>query len=111
MDVFSIESEFEKGTRVVLRKKLPALGAAVSKGVLDVWAEEFKNEADISPYAEIKKQNMQLLEVMDKLHLRNLEAEQQLYEIRRLNGQLQQSNQDISQLLEERDKKISCYRK
>lgn len=105
VDVFSIESNSEKGTRVVLRKKLPPLGAAVSKAVLDNWAAEFMEETDISPYAEIKKQNMQLLEVMDKLHMQKLEADQQLLEIRRLNVQLQQSNQDISQLLEDRDKK------
>ncbi|GHA54794.1 sensor histidine kinase [Pontibacter akesuensis] len=105
VDVFDIQSDSEKGTRVMLRKKLPSLGAAVSKAVLDNWTTEFEEDADISPYAEIKKQNMQLLEVMEKLHLQNLEAEQQLLEIRRLNVQLQQSNQDISQLLEDRDRK------
>ncbi|WP_299754532.1 sensor histidine kinase [uncultured Pontibacter sp.] len=104
-DLFEIESDFAKGTRVKLLKKLPATGPSISKDTLEKWALEFEREADISPYAEIKTQNMQLLEVLEQLRIRNLEAEQQLQEIRRLNTQLQKSNQEINQLLDEREKK------
>jgi signal transduction histidine kinase len=48
---------------------------------------------------------MQLLELLEQLRLRNLETEQQLLEIRRLNSQLYTSNREINDLLEERDRK------
>ncbi|TPE42821.1 ATP-binding protein [Pontibacter mangrovi] len=105
VDLFEIQSDFEKGTRVRLLKKLPSFGPGITKDLVEKWVIEFDKEADISPYAEIKKQNMQLLEVLEQLRLRNLETEQQLHEIRRLNTQLQQSNEEINQLLEDRDKK------
>ncbi|WP_162052708.1 sensor histidine kinase [Pontibacter pamirensis] len=106
-DFFDIESDFEKGTRVTLRKKLPAQAPNMTKQLLENWTMEFDQETRISPYAEIKRQNMQLLELLEQLHLRNIEAEQQLQEIRRLNTRLQQSNSEIGMLLEERDKKNS----
>lgn len=105
VDQFEIESSFEKGTRVSLRKRLPNLGLGISKQMLESWSAEFEQEPDVSPYAEIKRQNMQLLEVLEQLRMRNLEAEQQLQEIRRLNAQLQQSNQEVNQLLSERNEK------
>ncbi|ARS35867.1 sensor histidine kinase [Pontibacter actiniarum] len=105
VDQFSIESAFEKGTKVTLRKKLPTQAPGLTKAMLEKWMAEFEMETDVSPYAEIKKQNMQLLEVLEQLRIRNLEAEQQLQEIRKLNAQLQLSNQEINQLLEDRDKK------
>ncbi|OKL40228.1 sensor histidine kinase [Pontibacter flavimaris] len=104
-DLFEIESDFERGTRVRLSKRLPQTGPVISRGTLENWVQEFEQDTDISPYAEIKSQNMQLLEVLEQLRLRNLEAEQQLQEIRRLNTQLQQYNQDINQLLEEREQR------
>ncbi|WP_347156502.1 sensor histidine kinase [Pontibacter chitinilyticus] len=105
VDYMHMESHAAKGTRVVLRKRIPATTPAVTKAMLDVWIKTFEQEKDISPYAEIKRQNMQLLELLDQLHLRNLETEQQLQEIRKLNLQLNHSNQEISHLLEEREKK------
>ena len=111
VDQFHIESEFEKGTRVTLRRKIPVQAGIVSKAVLDQWAVEFNQEADISPYAEIKKQNMQLLELLEELRIRNLEAEHQLQEITRLNTRLQQSNSEISELLTDRDKKNKLLQK
>ncbi|AKD05234.1 sensor histidine kinase [Pontibacter korlensis] len=105
VDLFEIESDSERGTRVRLGKRLSQTGPTVTYHALEKWVEEFNHESDISPYAEIKRQNMQLLEVLEQLRMRNLEAEQQLQEIRRLNTQLQQSNHDVSQLLEEREKK------
>ncbi|MEJ8802093.1 sensor histidine kinase [Pontibacter sp. H249] len=111
VDQFDIESEFERGTKVTLRRKVPAQAALVTKNLLDQWAMEFEQEADISPYAEIKKQNMQLLELLEQLRIRNLEAEQQLQEITRLNSKLRQSNTEISELLEDRDKKNKLLQK
>lgn len=111
VDQFKIDTESEKGTRVTLRRKIPAQAAIVTKAVLDQWALEFDQETDISPYAEIKKQNMQLLELLEQLRIRNLEAEHQLQEITRLNTKLQQSNTEIGDLLAERDKKNKLLQK
>lgn len=107
VDSFQIESASEKGTSVTLRKRLSAQAPSISKQLLDTWVSEFDKEMSISPYAEIKRQNMQLLELLEQLHIRNTEAEQQLEEIRRLNTRLQQSHAEISILLEERDRKNS----
>ncbi|WP_439881976.1 ATP-binding protein [Pontibacter sp. MBLB2868] len=111
VDQFHIETESEKGTKVTLRRKVPAKAALVTKAVLDQWTLEFEQESDISPYAELKKQNMQLIQLLEQLRIRNLEAEQQLQEIRRLNMKLQQSNSEISKLLEERDNKNRLLQK
>ncbi|MER2997640.1 sensor histidine kinase [Pontibacter populi] len=102
VDYFNIESEFEKGTRITLRQRLPHNAPTVTKALAEEWMLEFDVDS-VSPYAEIKRQNMQLLEVMDQLRERNEVAEQQLLEIRRLNNKLQQTNLDIQQLLQERE--------
>lgn len=105
VDSFHVESAPERGTVVTLRKRLPPLAPHATKQLIEKWVKEFEQELNISPYVEIKKQNIQLLELLDQLHVRNMEAEQQLEEIRRLNTELQQSNSEISTLLEERDHK------
>ncbi|MBX0332600.1 sensor histidine kinase [Pontibacter sp. HSC-14F20] len=105
VDFFEIKSEHEQGTAVTLRKRIPAQSPVITKSVKEEWLQEFNEEEGISPYAEIKKQNMQQLEILEKLRLRNLEAEQQLQEIRRLNLQLQQSNFEIQSLSEERERR------
>lgn len=105
VDFFDIQSEPDRGTTVILRLRLPLNAPAVTRSVAEKWIQHFDREASVSPYAEIKKQNIQLLELLEELRLRNLEAEQQLQEIRRLNSQLHLSNQEINLLLEEREKK------
>ena len=105
VDFFEIKTEQEQGTAVTLRKRLPTQSPIITKRLKEVWLQEFNEEEGISPYAEIKKQNMQQLELLEKLRLRNLEAEQQLQEIRRLNLQLQQSNFEIQTLSEERERR------
>jgi len=102
VDFFNIESEFEKGTRVTLRQRLPHNAPPVTKAIAESWNYEFDTDS-VSPYAEIKRQNMQLLEVLEQLRERNEVAEQQLQEISRLNEQLQHNNQEIQLLLQERD--------
>ncbi|PKV76310.1 ATP-binding protein [Pontibacter ramchanderi] len=105
VDFFEIKTEHEQGTAVTLRKRIPTQSPIVTKSLKEIWLQEFNDEEGISPYEEIKKQNMQQLELLEKLRLRNLEAEQQLQEIRRLNLQLQQSNLEIQTLSEERERR------
>jgi signal transduction histidine kinase len=101
---FFIQSDAVKGTQVFLRKQVPHTQSPITNAIIQGWVGHFKNEADISPYAEIKNQNMQLIELLDELRLKNIEVESQLKEIKRLNAQLQTSHGEISALLEERGK-------
>ncbi|WP_018478466.1 ATP-binding protein [Pontibacter roseus] len=111
VDFFEIKTESEKGTTVILRKRIPAQSPTITRAVQEHWMQEFNNEEDVSPYEEIKKQYMKQLELLEQLRLRNLEAEQQLQEIRRLNLQLQQSNTEIQSLSEERERKNQLLQK
>ncbi|RNI26883.1 sensor histidine kinase [Rufibacter latericius] len=105
VDLFQIESDFEKGTRVRLQKRIPSNHPPINKAIIQGWAEYFNTESEISPYAEIKRQNMQLIELMEQLRVRTIEAEYQLQEIQHLNQELQTSNQEINALLQERETK------
>jgi len=104
VEQFFIQSEYEKGTRVYLRKLIPHNHPPITLALIRSWIEQFKNDEDISPYAEIKNQNMQLIELLDEIREKNLEVEYQLAEIKRLNLELQTSNKEITGLLEEREK-------
>ncbi|WP_205504220.1 sensor histidine kinase [Rufibacter psychrotolerans] len=103
VDHFQLESDFEKGTRVRLQKRLPFNHPPINKAVIQGWADYFTHETEISPYAEIKRQNMQLIELMEQLRVRTIEVEYQLQEIQHLNQELQTSNQEINALLQERE--------
>ncbi len=105
VEYFDIKTENEQGTQVTLRKRIPAQSQIFTKSLQELWLREFDDDQDVSPYEEIKRQNMQQLELLEKLRLRNLEAEQQLQEIYRLNQQLQQSNAEIKLLSEERERR------
>lgn len=105
VDDFQIHSENEKGTRVKLRKRIPASHPIISKAVIDNWVADFSRETAVSPYAEMKSQNMQLIELLEQLRIKNLETEHQLQEIKRLNLELLASHEDISNLLAEREAK------
>ncbi|MGV3540885.1 MAG: sensor histidine kinase [Rufibacter sp.] len=105
VDNFQLESDFEKGTRVRLQKRIPANHPPINKAIIQGWADYFHHEVEISPYAEIKRQNMQLIELMEQLRVRTIEAEYQLQEIQHLNQELQTSNQEVNILLQERDLK------
>ena len=98
VDDFKITSD-SGGTHVRLRKTIPASHPDFSEATLDSWARDFENEKSVSPYIEIKKQNTQLLELLEQLRLKNLETETQLKEIRRLNTELFGSNEEVIGLL------------
>ncbi|QMU29160.1 sensor histidine kinase [Adhaeribacter radiodurans] len=98
-----IESDSEKGTQVMLHKAIPHNHPPINNAIIQGWNQHFASEANISPYVEIKNQNMQLLELLDQIRLKNLEVEHQLDEIKNLNTQLQASNHEITSLLQERN--------
>lgn len=110
VDYFHIVSEHEKGTKVTLRQRLPHNAPVVTKAVAKDWIQDLDQET-VSPYAEIKHQNMQLLEVLDNLREQHEIAQQQLEVIGHLNQQLQLSNSNIQELLEEREKQNKLLQK
>ena len=89
------------GTHVRLRKIIPVSHPNLSEATLFKWAQDFENETTVSPYLEIKKQNTQLIELLEELRLKNLETETQLKEIKRLNEELYASNTEVIDLLKE----------
>jgi signal transduction histidine kinase len=105
VDRFLICSNPDKGTCVQLLIKIPPKHPPINKSIVEGWQEFFAHEVDISPYEEIKRQNLQLLEVMESLRLKGIETESQLEEIKKLNEELESSNEHIRQLLGEREEK------
>ncbi|MDX5348785.1 MAG: ATP-binding protein, partial [Hymenobacteraceae bacterium] len=95
VDNFWLESELEKGTKVTLQKKIPINTPYISKAEIEQWVAQFYEDKAVSPYVEMKRQNVQLLELLEELRIRNEQTEQQLQEIQRLNQELQQANQDL----------------
>ena len=94
VDFFVVNTN-ENGTTVTLGMKTNSKSMPVSKAIINEWAEYFKAEKPASPYEEIKRQNDQLLEITDQLRIKNLETINQLEQIKKLNHQLIQSNQDL----------------
>jgi signal transduction histidine kinase len=103
VDLFHMESSPAKGTRAQLALKIPARHPVFSKALIESWQEQFRREIQVSPYEEIKQQNMDILDVLEVLRLKNIETDNQLEEIKGLNAHLAQSNQEVYELLAERN--------
>lgn len=88
VDQFFVESSPATGTQVKLWKKIPLHHPPINESIIKGWADYFADEAYASPYEEIKKQNGHLLEVLEELRVKNIQAEVQLEEIKRLNNEL-----------------------
>jgi signal transduction histidine kinase len=104
VDVFAIESGANKGTKVKLLKKIPPAHPPINKTIILGWIEYFTHEVVVSPYEEIKQQNMQILEVMEALRIKQIETEHQMDEIKSL-------HQNVSVLLKEREESNSLLQK
>jgi signal transduction histidine kinase len=88
VDQFFIDTKADNGTVVKMRKKIPRQHPPINSSIIQGWKDHFSNENFISPYEEIKQQNMRLIEVMDTLKIKNLQNEEQIEEIQRLNSDL-----------------------
>lgn len=112
VDKLSIESDSNKGTTVRLLKKIPYNHPPINKTIIQGWIEYFANEIPISPYEEIKRQNMQLLEVMDALRIKNIETEHQMEEIKALNEEvtsLLKEREDSNELLQKMNRELEDF--
>jgi signal transduction histidine kinase len=96
VDQFSIQSENNKGTKVYLLKKIPANHPPINATIVKGWNEYFSHEISISPYEEIKQQNIQILEVMETLRIKQIQTEHQMDEIKALHD-------NVTALLKERE--------
>ncbi|HYG39603.1 MAG TPA: sensor histidine kinase [Cytophagales bacterium] len=96
VELFNIQTSPD-GTRVFLGMKVPPQHPPINNIIIKGWIQHFEKNIPVSPYEEIKKQNMQLLEVTEQLTLKNLEAEKQIGEIRILNNQLKMANKDLEE--------------
>jgi signal transduction histidine kinase len=74
MDHFEIEST-PQGTRVELGQYLPAR-TVVSAGDISRIAQQLNGKARIEPLAELREQNVEMLQSMEELRRRQEEAEQ-----------------------------------
>lgn len=104
VDEFFIESKINKGTKVKLLKKIPSNHPPINKSIIQGWIEYFTNEIHVSPYEEIKQQNMQLLEVMEALRIKQMQTEHQMDEIKGLHN-------NVSALLKEREEANAMLQK
>lgn len=94
VDLFNIETS-PGGTMVSLGMKVPSKHPPISALIISGWIKNFEKNVPVSPYEEIKKQNIQLLDVAEELKLKNLQAENQIEEIKALNEKLRKANQEL----------------
>jgi signal transduction histidine kinase len=94
VDSFVVETS-DSGTLVNLGMKITSKSIPINQAIVKGWSQYFKEEKDISPYEEIKRQNMQLLELAEQLRLKNLEGAEQYEKIKDLNFQLNRNNQEL----------------
>jgi signal transduction histidine kinase len=73
-DRFDIESVPGRGTQVTLGKTLPHLASAAVGAEVERVAEALAREVSASPYAELQRQNIDLLAALDTVHEREVEA-------------------------------------
>jgi len=99
VDGFRIDTHADKGTRVYLQKSLPLRHPPINNTIVQGWKQHFASEATVvSPYEEIKRQNMEMLEVLEALRMKNIQTEHQLEEIKSL-------HREVTGLLAEREEK------
>ncbi len=94
VDFFHIETSPE-GTSVTMGIKIQTKTIPINKLIISGWTRYFEKEVPVSPYEEIKKQNMQLLELTEQLRLKNLQAAEQIEEIKALNNKLNRANVEL----------------
>jgi signal transduction histidine kinase len=103
VDRFQIQSSESRGTKVQLQMRIPSKPPPINRTIIKGWQDYFANEVQVSPYEELKQRNIQMLEVLEALRLKNIETDNQLWEIKNLNEELEKSHNNVNQLLRERE--------
>lgn len=97
VDNFNINT-CKTSTSVTLGKNIPRNHPPINSLIIEGWRKHFVNQTSISPYEEIKNRNMRLLELADQLKSKNIEADLQVEEIRKLNKILESKNENLKQV-------------
>jgi signal transduction histidine kinase/CheY-like chemotaxis protein len=111
MDGFHIESAPSAGTTVVLGKALPRRAPAVTGTLLAHVAEELARRPAQDPFAEVQRQNQELLGVLEQLQERQAQLEKQQEQLSQLNRELEDTNRGVVALYSELDEKADYLRR
>lgn len=103
IDLFSINSEPGKGTRVVLGKELPQKGLRVNAEMAAEWSKKLSRPTVTDLMQELQEQNQQLLSALEETQQYRSELERQLITVQQLNNELDQTNKGIMALYKELD--------
>ncbi len=103
MDGFNITTGPE-GTTATMLKYLPKHAPLLSQRVLEDLAERFQNAVPESPYAEIERQNQELLKTLQQLRARQ-------DELTLLNRELEDTNRGVVALYAELDERADYLRR
>ena len=103
MDEFSVESG-PAGTRILLGKRLPSVAARVTRQKIGEMAQQLAMKTMQDPFAEIQRQNQELLATMAELEKRGEEMIQ-------LNRELEDTNRGVVALYAELDERADYLRR
>ncbi len=95
MDFFQVDTG-PRGTKVVLGKNMPPRSPALSGTALNELLSKIELQGPQNAYAELQKQNQELLRALDELRARQLELAQ-------LNRELDETNRGVVALYAELD--------
>ncbi|HEX8475903.1 MAG TPA: ATP-binding protein [Pyrinomonadaceae bacterium] len=98
MDEFDIETAPQAGTRVTVIKWLPAAEAAPVRERIAELRQHLGADADDSAVEELKRQNKELVRVLDELEEKRAELETLNRELNRSNQELNEANAKLREL-------------
>lgn len=104
MDDFSIESSPERGTQVIIGKRLDPRTPRIKKEQLPDIALQLMDKQYDSPFEEIQNQNRDLLQTLEELRV----SKEELAE---LNRELSETNRGVVALYAELDEKAASLQK
>jgi signal transduction histidine kinase len=104
MDTFHIDSKLKEGTRVSLGKAIPT-SKTISPGDVGRLSGHLKQNRRPVALEEVERQNQDLLQTLELLHLRELELDRRQKDLARMNVELEETNRGVVALYAELDEK------
>jgi signal transduction histidine kinase len=92
VDHFALDAAPGGGASVTLAKLLPA---KVGLDTAREWGEVIARETEPSPMEEVERQNLELLQTLEELRLKEMELARQLDTADRLNRELERTNDEL----------------
>jgi signal transduction histidine kinase len=110
MDSFHIDSKLNEGTRVSLGKAIPT-SKAISPGDVGRLSGQLKQDRQAGALEELQRQNRDLLQTLELIHLRELELDRRQRDLARLNLELEETNRGVVALYAELDEKAVALKR